>query len=110
LHVAFQIVALGDMLEIPQDLGLLGITFGPFPVLQKLLVPGEAINVGVGIATRSGVAVPVPGAANGLTFFINPHLQSQFVPQRLQHMHAGKTCADHNGIKVLSCASHLFLR
>ena len=100
LHVALQVVAFGDMLEITQDFGLLGIAFGPFPLLQQLLVPGEAIDVGVGIATRAGVAVPVPGAANGFTGFINPHLQPQFVPQRLQHVHAGKACADHDSVKV----------
>src|SRR5450631_96132 len=80
LNVAFEVVAFGNMLEITQDFGLLGIAFGPFPLLQELLVPGETINVGVGIATRTGVAVPVPGAAYGFTGFINPHLQSQFVP------------------------------
>jgi len=110
LHVAFQVVAFGHMLEITEDFGLLGIAFGPFPILQQLLVPGEAIDVGVGIATRPGVAVPVPGAAHGFTFFINSHLQPQFVAQRLQHVHAGKACTDHDSVKVLSCASHLFLR
>ena len=80
LHVALQVVAFGHMLEVAEDFGLLGIAFGPFPLLQQLLVPGEAIDVGVGIATRAGVAVPVPGAADGFTGFINSHLQSQFVP------------------------------
>ena len=94
------------MLEITEDFGLLGIALGPFPLLQQLLVPGEAIDVGVRIATRAGVAVPVPSAANRLAGFINPHLQPQLVPERLQHVHAGKACANHDSVKVLSCASH----
>src|ERR1700724_2411553 len=98
------------MLKITEDLGLLGIAFGPVPLLQQLLVPGEAIDVGVRIAARAGVAVPVPGAANGFTFFINSYLQPQFVPERLKHVQAGKACADHDRVKVLSCASHVFLR
>jgi hypothetical protein len=80
LNVAFEVVTLGNMLEITEDFGLLGIAFGPFPLLQELLVPGEAINVGVGIATRAGIAVPVLGAPYGFTGFIDSHLQSQFVP------------------------------
>ena len=104
LNVAFEIVAFGNMLEITEDFVLLGIALGPFPLLQELFVPSETVNVGVGIATRAGVAVPVPGAAYGFTTFIDSHLQTQFVPQRLQHVQAGKTC-----VKVLSCASHLSL-
>jgi hypothetical protein len=69
-----------DMLKIAQDLRLLGIAFGPFPLLKQLFVPGEAIDVGLGIATRAGVTVPVPGAANSFTSFVNSYLQSEFVP------------------------------
>src|ERR1700723_2134469 len=97
------------MLKITKDFGLLGIALGPFPLLQELLVPGETVNVGVGIATRAGVAVPVPGAAYSFTAFIDSHLQSQFVPQRLQHVQAGKTRANHDSVKVLSCATHFCL-
>src|SRR6516162_9650029 len=93
-----------------EDFVLLGIALGPFPLLQKLLVPGETVNVGVRIATRARVAVPVPGAAYGFTAFVDSHLQPQFVPQRLQHVQAGKTCADHDSVKALSYASHLTLQ
>jgi hypothetical protein len=47
LHVALEVVAFGHMLEITQNLGLLGIALGPFPFLQQLPVPGEAIDVRV---------------------------------------------------------------
>ncbi len=80
LNVPFQVMAFSHMLEITKDFGLLGIAFGPFPLLQKLLVPGEAVDVGVGIAPYAGVAVPVPGAANSFAGFINAHPQPQFVP------------------------------
>ena len=56
LHVAFQAVAFSHMLKITKNFGLLGIAFGPFLVLQKLLVPGEAINVGIRITSRAGIA------------------------------------------------------
>src|SRR3984957_5918400 len=98
------------MLKITQNFVLLGIALGPFPLLQELLVPGEAVNVGVGVAPRAGVAVPVPGAAYRFPGFIDSHLQSQFVPQRLQHVEAGKTRANHDSVKVLNCATHLSLQ
>ena len=80
LHVALQVMTFSDMLKIAQDLRLLRIAFGPFPLLKQLFVPGEAIDVGLGIATRAGVTVPVPGAANSFTGFVNSYLQSEFVP------------------------------
>ncbi len=110
LHIAFEVVTLGHMLEVAQDFGLLGVALTLFPFLQELLVKGEAVNIGIGVAARAGVTVPVPGAANGFTRFINPHLQSQFIAKRLEHVHTGKTCTDDDGIKVLSCASHVYLQ
>jgi hypothetical protein len=41
-------------------------------------------------------------AANRFRFFIDPHLQPQFVAQLLHHVHAGKACADHDRIKVFN--------
>src|SRR5258708_11268404 len=107
LHVALQIMAYGDMLEIAEALRLLGIALGPFPLLQELLVPGEAIDVGVGIATRAGVTVPVPGAADGFAGFIDPRLEAQSVPQRLEHVNTGKAGADDDSVEASSCTRHL---
>jgi hypothetical protein len=45
LDVALEIVTFGDVFKITEDFRLLGIAFRPFPLLQKLLVPGKAINV-----------------------------------------------------------------
>jgi hypothetical protein len=73
-------MAFSHVLQIAQDLGLLGIAFGPLPLSQQLLVPGEAIDVGVRIAPRARVAVPVPGAADGFTGFVDSHLEPQLVP------------------------------
>jgi hypothetical protein len=102
LDVTFEVVAFCDLFEVPENFGLLGIAFGPLPLLQELLVPREAVDVGVRIATRARVAVPLPSAANGPTSFIHAHLQAQFVPQRLQHVQAGKARADHDSVEMLS--------
>src|SRR5262245_37837337 len=98
------------MFEVTENFWLLWIAFGPFPLLQELLVPSEAVDVGVRIATRTGVAVPVPGAADSVSGFVHSNVQSQFVPQRLQHVQAGKARADHDCVEMLSCASHVLLQ
>src|SRR5215813_14157690 len=98
------------MLEIAEDFGLLGIALGPLPFLQQLFVPGETIDVGLRVATRAGVAVPIPGAADRFAGFINTYLEPQPVAQSLEHIHARETCPDHNSVKVFSGAVHVSLR
>jgi hypothetical protein len=107
LDVAFKVVAFGHMLMVAKDFALFGIAFGPFPLLQKLLVPGEAISVRVGIAACAWIPVPVPGAADGFGFVVNSHLQPQFIAERLEHIHAGEARADHDSVEVLNWVSHL---
>src|SRR5215813_5612241 len=98
------------MFEIAEDFRLLGIALGPLPFLQQLFVPGETIDVGLRVATRARVAVPIPGTADRFAGFINPYLQPQFVAQSLEHIHARETCPDHDSVKVLSGADHVSLR
>src|SRR6185437_11448653 len=106
LRVALQIVALGDMLQIAQDLGLLGIALRPLPLLQQLFVPGEAIDVGIAVAARAGIAVPVPGAADGFACLVGAHLEAKLVAQRFEHMDAGEACADDDGVEIRCRINH----
>ncbi|MGY4622352.1 hypothetical protein ACVWY3_000108 [Bradyrhizobium sp. USDA 4486] len=62
--VAPEIVAVGDEAEIAQDLGLGRVFLGPGPGALELGIESVAVVDGLDIAARSGVAVPVPGAAN----------------------------------------------
>src|SRR5262249_7145372 len=66
LDVGLEVEALGAMLEIAQDLVLLRIAFGPLPLLKEVPVEGVAIDVTIGVATRTGIAVPVPGTADAM--------------------------------------------
>src|SRR5690242_494411 len=95
------------MLEVFENLGLLGIALRPFPFLQQLLVPGEAVDVGVGIAARAGVTVPVPSAADGLAGLVDARAETEFVPERFEHVNAGEACADDDGVEALRCTRHL---
>jgi hypothetical protein len=72
--VALQVMAGGNVFQIAQDFRLLRIALRPFPFLQQLLVPGKAIYVRLGIAPGPGIAVPVPGAADGFSGLVHPHL------------------------------------
>ena len=108
--VALEVVALRHMLEVAQDLGLSGIALGPLPVLQQLLVPGEAVDIRIGIAAGTGIAVPVPRTADAVARLEDAHLQAQRVAQRLQHVEPGKPRADHDGIEIAGCVSHAFLQ
>ena len=107
LHVPLQVMPAGHMLQIPQNLWLLGIALRPLPFLQQLLVPGETINIGIRVATSARIPVPVPGAADGAARLKHPHLQAQLVAQRLQHVDAGKPRTHHHGVKIRLCARHL---
>ena len=64
LDVAPQVEAVGDVLDVAQDLGLGRVALGPLPLLLELL--GELVRVlhALDVAARARVAVPVPGAAD----------------------------------------------
>ena len=64
LDVAAQVEAVGDVVEVAQDLGLRRVALGPLPLLLELV--GEPVGVlqALDVAARAGVAVPVPGAAD----------------------------------------------
>src|SRR5439155_20572018 len=63
LNVGLEVEAIRAVIEIAQDFVLFGIALGPVPLVRQFLVEREAVDVAVGIATRAGIAIPVPGAA-----------------------------------------------
>src|SRR4051794_29897482 len=62
--VAPQIVAVGDEAEIAQDFGLGGVFLRPLPRVLQVGIERIAVIDGLDVATRAGIAVPVPGAAD----------------------------------------------
>jgi hypothetical protein len=107
LDVGLEVEAFGAMLEIAQDLILLRIALGPVPLLQQVFVERVAIDVAIGIAACAGIAIPVPGAADPVAGLEHGDVEVELVAQRMQHVHAGKSGADDDGIELRFRASPL---
>jgi hypothetical protein len=49
----------------------------PVPFVQQLLREGEGVGIALGIETRAGIAVPVPGAADAGAGLKHPGAQAE---------------------------------
>ncbi len=94
-----QVEAVGDVIEVTQNLRLLGIALGPLPLLQQLVVEGVTINITVRIAARAGVAVPIPRPAHAVARLVYAHAQSEFVAQAVERVHPGETRTDYDRVE-----------
>ena len=99
LNVAPEIEAVGDVLDVPQDLGLGGVPLRPVPFLLELVGEGIGVVHALDIAAGAGVAVPVPGAADAAARFVDPRGQAE-AAQAVQHVQAGEPGADDDGVEV----------
>jgi hypothetical protein len=97
LDVATQIEPVGDVVGVTQDLGLGGVALGPFPVLLQRI--GELVGIlhALDVAPRTGIAVPVPGAADAAAGFQHGRLEAQ-PAQPMQQVHAREPGADDDGV------------
>src|SRR6185312_2065532 len=79
----------------------------PAPLLVELFRKGKRILHALDVTARAGIAVPVPGAAHAAACFEYLHAETQ-PAQPMQHVHAGKACADDDGVKMGSsfCGTH----
>src|SRR5260370_11924538 len=64
LNVAAQVKPVCDVIDVTQDFRLWRIALGPNPLLLQLLRELVRIPDALHVAARTGVAVPIPGAAN----------------------------------------------
>src|SRR4030095_2667946 len=64
LDVAPQVEAIGDVIDVGQDLRLRGVPLAPLPLLLQLVRERVRIVHALDVASRAWVAIPVPGAAN----------------------------------------------
>src|SRR5262249_10533178 len=58
---------------------------------------GIGILHALNVAARAGIAIPVPGAADAAALLKDPCRHAEPV-QPVQHVHAGKACADHDNV------------
>src|SRR3712207_458543 len=69
------------LVEVAEDLALLGVPLRPLPLLQHLLREGVAVGLALGIAPGAGVAFPVPGAAHAVPRLQHLHREAEPVAQ-----------------------------
>ena len=65
-HVAPEVEAVDDVVEVALGLGLLGEVLLPLPLVEELLREEVAVGVALGVEPGPGVAVPEPGAADAV--------------------------------------------
>src|SRR6185312_6239447 len=95
--VAAEIEAIGNVVGIGEDFGLRRIFLRPVPLLIQFLREGEGVLHALDVAARARIAIPVPGTADAAAGFKYPCLQAQSA-QPVQHVHAGKSGADHDSV------------
>jgi hypothetical protein len=77
LDVAPEIEAVGDVVQIAEDLGLAGVALGPLPRLLELGREAVGIFETFDVAARARIAVPVPRAAHAVGGLIHVRLQPE---------------------------------
>ncbi len=87
-----------DMIGVSEDFRLRRIFLRPVPLLVELFRERERILHALDVAARAGIAVPVPGAADTAAGLIDPRLKAE-PAQPVQHIEAGETRADHDGVE-----------
>jgi hypothetical protein len=96
---ALKVEALGDVVQIAQDLRLRGIALRPLPLLRQLIGERVAVRMALGIAARARVAVPVPRAADPFARLQPLDRQAEPIAQAEQLIEAGKTCTDDQRVE-----------
>ena len=66
LDVAPQVEAVGDVVDVGEDLRLGGVPLAPLPLLLQLVRERVRVVHALDVAARARVAVPVPGAADAV--------------------------------------------
>jgi hypothetical protein len=95
LDVPLQLELVGDEVQVTHNLRLTGIAFGPFPFSHQLGRERVPVDMAFGVASRAGVAVPVPGATDTAARFERLDGQAEAVAQAEQLVQAGEARADH---------------
>ena len=90
--VAPQVVAVGDVVDVAQDLGLGRVLLGPLPLLLELGVERVRVEVALHVAARARVAVPEPGAADAVAGLHDAGLEPELA-QQMQLVKPGEACA-----------------
>jgi hypothetical protein len=94
-----QVESVGDVVQVAKDLRLGGVLLAPVPLLLKLLVKGIRVVHAFDIASRAGVAVPVPDSADTVRGLEHPDGQAG-TAQPVQRVQAGEAGPYHHHVDV----------
>ena len=94
-----QIEAVGDVIDVAQDLRLRAVALGPLPFLLQLV--GERVRVlqAFDVAAAARIAVPEPGAADAAAGLEGAHLQAELA-QAVDGVEAADARADDDGVEL----------
>ena len=97
LDVTTEVEPVGDVVQVPEDLGLRRVALAPGPLLLELV--GERIRVGhaLDVAAGARVPVPVPGAADVVGGLDHPHREAELT-QPVKHVEARRAGTDDDGV------------
>ena len=97
--VATEVVAVGHVPQIGQDLRLGRVLLGPGPLGLELGVEAEGVVGGGDVAAGTRVAVPVPGATDVAGRVVGPGHESE-AAQPVQQVQTGEPGPDHHHVDV----------
>ena len=99
LHVAAKIEPIDHMVEVALGFGLFGEVLLPFPLVEELLREQVAVGVTLGVETRSGVTVPVPGTPDAAAGLDQLRREAR-LPRAVQLVDAGDAGTDDEHIDI----------
>ena len=99
LDITAQVELVGDVVQIALGLGCRREVFFPIPFLQQLVGKRVAVGPAFGIEARTGVAVPVPGAADIAAVLEHQRLQTEFA-QLVELIETGNAGTDDDSVKI----------
>ena len=98
-HVLAQVEAVGNVLDVLEDLRLSAVALGPVPLLLQLGRERVGVLEALDVAATARIAIPVPGAAEP-----GPRLECMRLEAELSHLvervEATEAAADDDDVEV----------
>src|SRR5438128_1727054 len=99
LDVAPQVEAVGDVIDVGQNLRLGGVPLAPLPFLLQLVRERVRIVHALDVAARARVAIPVPGAADAVARLEDAGRQPELA-QAVEHVEPGESGPDDDRVEI----------
>ena len=96
-NIAPEVEAIGDVIDVGEDLGLRGVLLAPVPLLFEVSVEGIGVVERSDIASGPWVPVPPPRPANVIGG-LNPNGAQPQCSQAVVHIEARESSADNDDV------------